>query len=687
MKVLFKVGIIGVVALFILIIMTVKNIELKSSSEKSTEREIVLREMERRPHDSWPRGVGHVLLGEPGSSRMQKAYHEPGGSFSPSPGSFGVSFWVKDEKGSLIATSDNIPLNQIKQDFAWLETAGIPAIKTKTPFYNTVWSFENTGRWQLDLKMKTEEPAEIFIVIRSVGPAGGPITSLDWDDNRLLINNRWIVKVSPDVKSPELGDEKLSDWTTKSSGVTSWRGEDGWGYALIGLSEETDCQLFIKDTKPQFKSPLTYSGIKTNIKLNLPDKIFISSLEAQATNLMMGFVGSQICPGEPTNYPLAWERDGAYVLMAMARCGQIEVARELAVYFAENDFFGGFGAESDAPGSAINALVEVALILEDSGFNQWLWPHILRKTELIKEMLAAGDTIRKPWVGPIVPSLIGKETIPITCLASKGGLIVGSMDNHYPILYVNAITYRGLIQAAKLAELMEKEKEARDFRTIAALIQKAWIKALNTDEAKNPRTYMSGIWPSWIIGADFEPYRGKLQERWENKLRHLEKQPLWTYFLIGETHQWLFSGDPDKAWEILTYFWDNQCSPGLYTYWEGEGEENSFGLWKDIRGWVRPPHVTPHYWTAAEMLLLQLDMLAYVDESDYNAPELVIGAGLPPEWLDSSMSVQNLRTNIGEVDWTYKEDWINVVIHTNKKFKVRLGPSFSINTNLRVEYK
>ena len=60
---------------------------------------------------------------------------------------------------------------------------------------------------------------------------------------------------------------------------------------------------------------------------------------------MMGLLDRRTPPGEPTNYPLAWQRDGAAVIQGLARAGRLDVARQLVTYFAENDFFGGFGAE------------------------------------------------------------------------------------------------------------------------------------------------------------------------------------------------------------------------------------------------------------------------------------------------------------------------------------------------------
>ena len=73
-----------------------------------------------------------------------------------------------------------------------------------------------------------------------------------------------------------------------------------------------------------------------------------------------------------------------------------------------------------------------------------------------------------------------------------------------------------------------------------------------------------------------------------------------------------------------------------------QGEENSFGRWTRVRGWVTPPHVTPHYWTAAEMALLQMDMLGYLDERD-GEPVLVIGgeyrnSGSTMKWMSKAES-------------------------------------------------
>jgi len=162
--------------------------------------------------------------------------------------------------------------------------------------------------------------------------------------------------------------------------------------------------------------------------------------------------------------------------------------------------------------------------------------------------------------------------------------------------------------------------------------------------------------------------------------------PLWTYFDVAEAHQWLYLGlaSLNGRGSPFAGFWASQTSPALYTWWQGNGEENTFHLWEQVRGWVKPPYVTPHYWTASEMLLLQLDMLVYIDESTSNSV-VVIGGGVPPGWLSQPMRVRNLPTRFGSIDWTWEGEKMRVIVH-GEKCRVRLGPAFRAETPLEIEY-
>jgi hypothetical protein len=97
---------------------------------------------------------------------------------------------------------------------------------------------------------------------------------------------------------------------------------------------------------------------------------------------------------------------------------------------------------------------------------------------------------------------------------------------------------------------------------------------------------------------------------------------------------------------------------------------------------VDPPHVTPHYWTAAEMLLLQLAMLGRIDEAAPQRP-LIVGAGIPAEWLAHPLAVRGLPLPGGSADWSWDGRAVGVVLRGAER-PVRLGPAFPPGTDLEV---
>ena len=661
-----------------LVLVTCPASPLHAQPALPSQREIVRAAMRQRPDDLWPRSAAHVILAVPGSQQPEKAYHEPGGSFSPAVPSFGVAIWVRDANGRIQTASDRIELARIQQRFAWPDPAGVPAIATKTPHYAAEWSSGAEGTWLLKLTAEGTGPESLEVVIRSVGPAGGPIESLVWDGTRLRINDRWTVTMQPRPKAVHLGHEGDADWKSAPAPRDRWKGEDGWGYARIEFAKGEAVRMTLRDDKPAQANPLKYPAVRSTIEMELPDPRFAECLHAQTAHLMMGLMDRRTPPGEPTNYPLAWQRDGATVIAALARAGQHQVVKDLARYFAENDFFGGFGAEGDAPGQGARVLEEVAVRVRDPEFDQWLWPHVQRKVELIQRMLKTDRPLRMPFVGPIVPAHRGRADVDLVCEPAKNGLINGRMDWGRPVLYINAVSYQGLRAAAALADRLKHAPEAAQWRQEAAQLQQAWLRAFQTPLSGEQRTYIVALWPSGIAAPIRPAYAEQLKKRsvlgWSRP---------WTYFTAAMAHQWVLLDRPAEAWKHLEWFLNQQTSPGLYTWWEGEGEENTFRLWEDVRGWAQPRSVTPHYWTAGEMLALQIDMLAYVDESG-PAPVLVIGAGIPKAWLDKPLRVRGVSTSLGLVDWAWNAGKLQVTADVPQR-RIRAGSAFGADAQIQVD--
>jgi len=662
------------------------------------ERTRMLSAMSKRPGGFWPRGEGHVVLAWPGSRTEEKSYHEPGGSFSPTVGSFGIAIAVADVAGRILETSDTIPLQHLNQAFIHTEDDDAPPLlHSVTPYYSATWKTPRPGHWTLSLSADVARTSELVVVVRSVGPAGGPVWKLELKDGALIINERFSLSCSPAPTEVRLGEEpdhEVEAWLDRdrASSGNVLVSAGGWLFARLGWFPPLPIELTLTDSLPYPTSTLLgLAHRKIEVSLNQP--AFEASLAAQLAHLRMSLVGQETRPGEPVNYPLEWLRDGAYVVVALARAGHFELAQLLAQRFAERDFFGGFGPEGDNPGFAIWTLDEVSAASRDRAWDSRMYPHVIRKARLIEQMMTSSKPMHVlPLPSPIVPSWIDnpKRWLPLSLVSdpTRDGLIIGRMDGHFPLLFVNAINYLGLRRATRFAHRADDAERARTWQERADDLQAAWVRALQSTERENERTAISGLWPSFIAAPEKAAYRKLLLQRDRLRLESpgkLKWPNEWSYFDVAEMHQWLELGDTERVWKGLTGYFARQSSPGLYTWGEGTGEENTYGLWTNLRGWARPREVTPHYWTAAEMLLLQLEMLAY--SSDSAAQRWVLGGGVLTEWLREPLLVRHVGTARGTAswDWDPRSKTVNAMI-VGEKAPVGLGPAFPADTRLHVSF-
>lgn len=622
-----------------------------------TERERVERAIASRQHDPWPRGSGHVPIGLPGSPEIDKGYLEPGGSFSPAVGSFGVSFWVSAE--DQVFTSDNLPLEDVRQEWIGLDNApgaGV-GVRTHTPYYVAEWRQPQRGEWRLAV-----EPVPgahvLQIAIRSVGPAGGPLLSMAVADDGLWLNDRWRIGVYGGIELVDLGPEGTEGWKTRTTGGASASCQpDGWCAARFLVSADGGLHITDTDAGPGLPTRLAGLPLTPGVVVDVPDTRFVASLQSQVAQMLMGTVGEETRPGDPVNYPLAWLRDGAFTLVSLVRAGRLDAAEVLVDQFASRDFFGGFGAEADGPGLALWAIGTVSRATTDPAFDRRMWPHVFRKAQLIRTMQTTRRTMTVGFDGPIVPEYKGWD-VWLLADPPADGLISGRMDWHRPRVFVSAVSVRGLDEAVRIARRLGEEEVADDWESWRAALAQAVRTAYESGlELDNTRSLAVALDPTGL--ARGVPRFGEALDANWGATRTVDgafqTPPLWTYFELAKARQWLHLGRPERARTTVEWFWNHAPSPGLYTLWEGEGEENSLERWPHVRGWVRPPHVTPHYWAAAEMLMTQLSMLAFADDST-----LVVGAGVPESWLAVPLRAQGMVTDLGPVSWHWDGQRLSV---------------------------
>ena len=655
-----------------------------TATQFTPQRELMTAMMEKDPERPWPRSVGHVPLAVPGSPEGGTAYHEPGGDFSPQLPSFGVSLWLCDATGAPVVVSQTVPIHEITQEFAPSAHPTIPAITTKTPYYQATWTRLDASRWELRFKNETNHVP--VIVLRSVGPAGGPVTALNQEEGKVTVNHRWAVTATPAPDRIAMGDENTAGWMTEQSAVTSWSGEAGWGYARLQFSLGTtkpgeEIRVVLSDLRPPVEIEGYYKQAPKRARLALPDPRLQASMNAQITHLMMSLVDDETRPGDPAVFYRAWHRQGAYITAALARAGEPRVSRVLSQFLAMHDFAGGSGPEADAPGLTIWALTESADYIGDKVHDEWLWPHILRKARRIEEMLTAKTPLVEPYTIPAPHDFkhLRQTRTAVLAQPAREGLIVGRVGEEWPSLYVNAVSYRGLVAAAEFAERLGKRQQAARWRTQAQGLLESWQRQSTHDSMQGSASPVS-------LRALADP----------SSRRHQLKQLLTTYRptadhttsagQLSQAHQALRQGKPEAVWTVLHRLWGEQASPGLYT-WEAalSSKDEVADGWQYARGWHNELAVTPDYETAALLLLLQQDMLAYLDEQAAE-PTVVIGAGITAGWLSQPMAVSNLALPGGSITWQWDGHAMRVTVRGPER-AVRLGTAFPPGTSLIVTHK
>lgn len=107
--------------------------------------------------------------------------------------------------------------------------------------------------------------------------------------------------------------------------------------------------------------------------------------------------------------------------------------------------------------------------------------------------------------------------------------------------------------------------------------------------------------------------------------------------------------------------------------------------WRYVRGWHNNAAVSPDYETAALLLLLQQDMLAYVDEAA-TEPTVVIGAGVTSAWLSHPMAVSALALPGGSIDWQWDGRTMRVTLH-GAAWTAQLGSAFPDDTDIVITHE
>jgi len=539
-------------------------------------------------------------------------------------------------------------------------------------------------------------PFQVTPPWQATGDLGGvsTVTTLERADNVVWVNRRKaVIALTPPAAfgaaAFEQGaiagylvagnvppDETMTDAFAHGSGAFRWdldlapgSAQDVYLAAPFGAVDATTVSSRRLDGAEQLDVAVReWTGELGRVDLRLPEtaQAFAETFRTAAAHILVNRDGSALQPG-PRRYARSWIRDGATMAAALLRAGCAAEARDYVRWYAGHQAADGTVpccvdrngpdplAEYDSQGELVYAVMEYFRFTGDRAFLAEMWPAVISSVARIEalrsqRLTAEFQTPDKRACYGLLPESVSHE-----------GYLAHPVHAYWDDFWA----LRGLADAARVARIVGEAAEAErlsrlhhSFRdTLRASIvatmtdrHVAYVPAsvewADIDPAATANAIglldEAGILPAAAIDLTFDEYLADFRKRRSGEIA-------WTKYSAYEIRivtALVRLGRRKDALELVQFFLSDR-RPSAWNQWP----EIS---WRDPRS---PAHIgdVPHTWIAAEFMLAFRTMLAFEREAD---DALVVGAGIPAEWLeaDGGVGVDGLPTWYGTLGFTIRRD-------------------------------
>ena len=633
------------------------------------------------------RGRTHIFLGDPRSDACDKTTVEPGNACSPGVWTCGVALWLNVGDGWTCAE------HRDESDVAWsfIDAPGAaPVVVSRWQHHGVhiehrLCHVGGDGAEGLDaaevlFTCATACQIDVGVAITDHGPAGGKLAQLMWDGaaNTFTADGAHIVLERADDVATALvltadatydapaGAAVVSlDLQPGVAGVLRYRLHHRFAGRMWDDVVPRSGRHDNRDVRGAFAAAAHDWNDQLPACIFAPDPRVALAWERCSWHILAAMECGLPRIGA-VNYPIFWLRDGIIILRALDLIGRHDLARIGADWLAPVEYGGGFGAEGDAPGEGVYALVMHARMTRDRTWLAEQWPFIRRRVRTYERMIAATVPIRAVCDSRLA-WLLNSPSGSVLCLAAQHGLAHARMDHHCPDFFINCWGQAAVRLGAEAAEAAGDRAESFRLTALAQEIDARIAKSLLPDFGNNDRDSIITPWPSGALAG----HREELARRFGTYYRThrlaadggRKAEPMWTYFEAAQAHNALLLGFADEAWTTLSGMIAKSEGPWDCGH-DGEGSPsgNEFLPFlnhlpgpkgAEARGWLHPQHAThgnmPHNWTSGEIVAALRDTL--VQERD---GRLLLGAGVPRSWRvpGARFGAQRLPTDLGPVSFT-----------------------------------
>lgn len=383
---------------------------------------------------------------------------------------------------------------------------------------------------------------------------------------------------------------------------------------------------------------------------------------AQRGYILVNRCGPGIRPGS-RSYARSWIRDGALTSWALLRTGLTAPARAFLEWYAPYQFDNGKipcvvderGAdpvpEHDSSGEFCFLVQQVVRHTGDLDLAAEMWPRVDAAAAYLNRLRAERLTPEyegTEFWGLLPPSI------------SHEGYSAKPMHSYWD----DAFCYRGLSDAARLAQRLGREADARRYRQDAADFGRDLGASVARTMAVHDIDYVPGcadlgdldptsttvllvpgeagdLLPDGAVARTFDRYwtfftgRASGEDPWD----------AYTPYEVRNIGAAVRLGERDRAVAMVTWFLGDR-RPAGWRHWA-----------EVVSSRARTPRFLgdmPHTWVGSDFIRSVLDMIAFEDAS---LGEIIVGAGLPADWLvGAGVTMTGLRAGRGRLDVMIREE-------------------------------
>ena len=629
------------------------------------------------------------------------------GGFEPFAGEFSIEPFLLDG-GKLWTWADVRPSPSLEDGYLPIpsvEWAGHDvALRVTAAAIGSPGRSSGLVRYRVTNQGSTRRSVTLALAIRPfqvnpswqfLGVPGGMarIDSITGDTARVRVNGRVVLPLKPAARfgaaSYDGGDvteflsigrvplpKRVLDRFGHASGVLIYEldlaaGQSRDVYLLVPWSGQAPALSPDQAGQAMAQAAEVWRGLLHRVRVTLPDsaQAIANTLRTTLAYMMINRDGPALQPGA-RSYRRSWIRDGAMISAALLRLGHPEPVREFMEWYAPYQYESGKvpccvdarGSdpvpEHDSHGELIYLITDYYRSTGDRETVAKLWPRVERAVGYIDSLRRSlrtdahrqVDSVR--YFGLMPPSI------------SHEGYSAKPVHSYWDDFF----TARGLSDAADLAVALGRGDSARyrasrdEFRrdllaSIRTTIAQAGIHYLpgSADLADyDPTSSSIGISPGGMLNALPRDIVEAMFDRYYREVMARKDSTGWeayTPYELRNVSTLVRLGWREKAYQLLQHLLAGQRPPG----WNQWPEV----VWRDSAA-PRFLGDLPHTWVGSDFVRSLLDMFAYVRDEDST---LVLGAGIPMEWMrdTAGVKVEGMRIGQGQISLSIRREADNVV--------------------------